>query len=969
MIKIKKNHSFFIFTLLLLAVMFLFPANSRALVSIDEPMKGPAASGWILGGAPNPAVLTGNGSIDPVGNGWLRLTNTGSSQAGYAYFDTSFAISSGVIIQFDYVTWGGNGADGYSMFLFDAATSPLQIGASGGSLGYAQKTGIPGLSGGYIGVGIDEYGNFSDGGEGRNGGPGRRPNSVAVRGTANNLYPYIGGSAANVGQLWFNQATRPAQSGSTYRKVVILLTPVAAPDYMRADVYIQFGANQPLTPVATNIYTGQSIPAQVKVGFSASTGGSTNYHEIRNLKISDGTNLDIVKESSAATLAVGDPVNYTLTVRNFGPSLGATAINVPVSDPIPAEVTSVTWTCAGNNGATCGDASGAGNTLNTTATLPFDGNVVYTIAGTLTSEPATNILSNTATIDPAGATPPANDTDPSDNSDTLNIPIANPDLSTSTKTVVDLNGGDVEPGDTLRYTITLNETGADIANSVQVTDDIPANVTGFHVTGTPTGSTDNSTAGGGANGNGYLDISNISVAANGSETITFEVTVSGAIGDTIYNEATVINPSGPGATPNTATLFITSPASGLKQLYFGNGTELSRTPPTGTPTPTTINLWSPFTWIQTPALQAAVKIDPTVNATVPVEFYYFNNNTNIRANVTLACSGGGSITLPSNIKLAKSRFIEHASLNIPLNSQMTCAAGETWTLTINNSSWRSLQIYPVDAGISQVALPSINVINVDSVALYDAPYDSNIAGGGGNLITSATANDTVYIRSVVSDPFGDFDITAANLILTDAGGNQVLSPSPDVMSDVVENPVNLATKTYEYTYTIPHFPAQGTWTAQVEAFEGTEGTITHTGATSFEVLTPPLLTILKSANSPTASPGDEITYSVIITNTGGPATNVLIDDDMSPYTAWGLDSYGSGIPFSLIQLAPGSPADSGVTLGTPVYYDASGTVMTPVSDGGGAGAGFDGTVKRFELPMTGTMVPSGQFQLNYKVKV
>ncbi|MCK5784391.1 MAG: hypothetical protein KAH06_08085, partial [Desulfobacterales bacterium] len=123
MIKIKKNHSFFIFTLLLLAVMFLFPANSRALVSIDEPMKGPAASGWVLGGAPNPAVLTGNGSIDPVGNGWLRLTNTGSSQAGYAYFDTPFAISSGVVIQFDYATWGGSGADGYSVFLFDAATS------------------------------------------------------------------------------------------------------------------------------------------------------------------------------------------------------------------------------------------------------------------------------------------------------------------------------------------------------------------------------------------------------------------------------------------------------------------------------------------------------------------------------------------------------------------------------------------------------------------------------------------------------------------------------------------------------------------------------------------------------------------------------------------------------------------------------------------------------------------------------
>jgi hypothetical protein len=32
-----------------------------------------------------------------------------------------------------------------------------------------------------------------------------------------------------------------------------------------------------------------------------------------------------------------------------------------------------------------------------------------------------------------------------------------PNLSTSTKSVVDMNGGEASPGDTLRYTITLTE--------------------------------------------------------------------------------------------------------------------------------------------------------------------------------------------------------------------------------------------------------------------------------------------------------------------------------------------------------------------------------------------------------------------------------------------------------------------------------------------------------------------------------
>ena len=40
------------------------------------------------------------------------------------------------------------------------------------------------------------------------------------------------------------------------------------------------------------------------------------------------------------------------------------------------------------------------------------------------------------------------------------------DLSTSTKSVVDLDGGDVEPGDTLQYTINLFESAGRAATGV-----------------------------------------------------------------------------------------------------------------------------------------------------------------------------------------------------------------------------------------------------------------------------------------------------------------------------------------------------------------------------------------------------------------------------------------------------------------------------------------------------------------------
>lgn len=397
--------AWFIALFLLLSV-----TGSATAAIINEPMNSAAASGWVLGGSANFTASTG---VDPEGSGWLRLTEPTTNQAGFAMLNSAFDLSQGGVIQFEYATWGGNGADGYSIYLFDGNYDALSfaVGASGGSLGYDKKTVSPvhaGLTGGYIGVGIDEYGNFSNPSEGRSGGPGLRANSVAVRGPFNHPtapYYYLGGTAANVGTLWFNQAYRPNQTSSSYRKVVIYLTPAEAPDYMRVDVYLQFGYNQPLTQVITGLYTGTQIPATVKVGYAASTGGSTNYHEIRNLSIDPlptDINLGVATTVSAPSVAPGGALTYTVAVRNYGPAV-TTATDIPVISALPIQLIGATWSCSGNNGGICGAASGSGS-LNTVATLPFNGDATYTITGTV--DPATplgTVIRNTASLSvPAG---------------------------------------------------------------------------------------------------------------------------------------------------------------------------------------------------------------------------------------------------------------------------------------------------------------------------------------------------------------------------------------------------------------------------------------------------------------------------------------------------------------------------------------------------------------------------------------
>ena len=206
-----------------------------------------------------------------------------------------------------------------------------------------------------------------------------------------------------------------------------------------------------------------------------------------------------------------------------------------------------------------------------------------------------------------------------------------PNLSTSTKTVTDLNAGDANPGDTLRYTITLRETGGVTAPGVRVTDDIPANVNSFTVVTLPAGAVNNSTgAGTGDNSTGLLDISNITVPANGTVIVVFDVRVANSPpGATIDNTATVINTFGAGATPAAPQVVVSQsqiPASGDKVLYLRSGLQLSRTPAPTAPPAITIVEGNSQTWTLTPALATNLSL-PAGNAPVQLYFTRTGNGT------------------------------------------------------------------------------------------------------------------------------------------------------------------------------------------------------------------------------------------------------------------------------------------------------------------------------------------------------
>ncbi len=246
------------------------------------------ADGWILGDDASLTALTG---VDPNGDGWLRLTTKEYNKKGYAIYDRSFESTNGLAITFEYMSWGGTGADGLTFFLYDGnvgepGQQSFNIGGYGGSLGYAQRSGFNGLSSGYVGIGIDEFGNFSNPTEGRIGGPGRVGRAVVVRGPGNGMsgYVYLTGVQASQRLDVPNVTTRPDINGAGYRKIQIDVTPTGTGSYTIM-VKIQFGATGALQTIIGSYLLPNAPPETLKMGFAASTGGSTNYHEIRNLTV------------------------------------------------------------------------------------------------------------------------------------------------------------------------------------------------------------------------------------------------------------------------------------------------------------------------------------------------------------------------------------------------------------------------------------------------------------------------------------------------------------------------------------------------------------------------------------------------------------------------------------------------------------------------------------------------------------
>ncbi len=277
-------------------------------------------------------------AIDPDGQGALRLTAASGNQSSFAIFNQVIDPALGLSITFDFFSYGGNGADGISFFLIDGNASPTTPGAFGGALGYAARGVTSGLQGGYLGVGFDEFGNFSSTTDNSPGGIGSAatPDSIAVRGSQANAYKYLTGTTTLPTSLDVPGAS--ATRTAARRTARIDLSPTG-----NLNVQIDLNADGDFldageTPAALQNYNvvanNGALPTSFKFGFAASTGGSTNIHEVRGLSI--GASGQLLGGLAATSYTSSQPpivLAPNLTISGTAGNLTAATVFITNSKP------------------------------------------------------------------------------------------------------------------------------------------------------------------------------------------------------------------------------------------------------------------------------------------------------------------------------------------------------------------------------------------------------------------------------------------------------------------------------------------------------------------------------------------------------------------------------------------------------------------------------------------------------------
>ena len=492
------------------------------------------------------------------------------------------------------------------------------------------------------------------------------------------------------------------------------------------------------SPPATLSNTAVATPA----AGTLCTPGNTASPCSATATVSPNPQISVAKSVDAPTITPGGVVHYTVVVTNNG---AVSADGTTVSDPIPAGISSQSWTCAAQAGASC-TASGTGAISDTLANFPPSSFVTYTLTATVSSTPPATIA-NTASATPLAGTCAPDNTAPPCTATASSTPLPQVQISKSA------NAASVIPGSTIIYTVEVKNTSAVAADGTTVSDAVPAGITTQSWTCTATGGATCA-----ASGSGPISDTLATFPAGAVATYTITATVSSAPPASITNTAST-TPGGNGvcapantAAPCTATVALGSvPIIEISQTVvvntLGTHSALLHVTKRGETSKATVTPGNTVTYTVVVTNAGAVAADGTVvNDAMPVGIAAWSWICAGTGGATCSASGNGNIN----------DTIATFPVGGVVTYTITATVSNTPPATITNTATAT----PPSGWLcapDNTALPCITTISLGSAPMIQITKTANVqtVQTGGTIqytVTVVNGGSVSADGTVVSDP-------------------------------------------------------------------------------------------------------------------------------------------------------------------------------------------------------------------------
>ncbi|MBI1764023.1 MAG: DUF11 domain-containing protein, partial [Acidobacteria bacterium] len=592
--------------------------------------------------------------------------------------------------------------------------------------------------------------------------------------------------------------------------------------------------------------------------------------------------LGITKTTSAPTITAGGATfTYTLVVNNAGPS---DAQNVIINDPLPLGISFVSVAQTVGTGFSCtGPSANQNGTVTCTkGTMAVGETATFVITAFAPANSAAAVRTNTATIQ-ASTTDPV----PGNNSAAVNTTIITNAVVSITK--ID-NPDPVVAGNNLTYTITVTNAGPSNAQAVTLTDPIPGNTTFVSLSGGGIFSNCSHNA-------GVVSCLPVVLPAGAAESLTVVVNV---------------NPNtlpGIGAISNTATVTWTDSDSNPGTQSATQTTTVNKQTDitvTKTDSPHAVLAGNQITYTitvknngpSTAAVGGVSVVDATPTNTTDVSL----TGTGAFATCTLAALHGGLCTNTTVMQPGEQAVLTYIVAVVPgtptgfISNTATVAAipANLDPNTTNNATTIQTAVGPnADLQLTKTSSPAAVTAGGPAPGSGQITYTITYKNNGPSDAVGVQVTDTVAGNLVAVGAINAPGLSC-NGITPTPGVQFLCTPNANAFgaNAVGVLPVN-ASGTLSYSVRVPANVAQGTLIANAATITSVAAGATPAtpdpnpsnnsqNATSTLVNTSADLAITKTDSPDPVIAGNNLTYTITITNNGpSDAQNVVVTDQLA----------------------------------------------------------------------------------------